>query len=290
MKHIGVLIYTYDRVDDAKINMEIVRNVWGTNEYFRHVTIVHAFNGEKEWYPNAYLEDELVTMKNSWHFQGASDLIDAGMQVFVEKYPDIDYVVVLAADTWLIDPSYVQGVVSKMEQGDSYIATCTWGLPDRNEINIMGMAVDFCIVDLRWARQYNMFPIQYGEFYKKYGELFLYQRGENVMLEKLMYARYLQALNREDNFGGVARKRGIEKMLMLTERESIHSHSDEKGFLHRNMYWPEMGLLTHHDPAPKKEILKVRNIAAGANVQKLLQSDDLSYYNGGTTQLEHNCN
>lgn len=27
-KFLGILIYTYNRVDDAKINMEIIRNIW----------------------------------------------------------------------------------------------------------------------------------------------------------------------------------------------------------------------------------------------------------------------
>jgi hypothetical protein len=65
MKNIGVLIYTYNRTDDAKINMDIIRNVWEKSKYFEKIKIVHAFNGEKSWYAKKYLENDLVVMKNS---------------------------------------------------------------------------------------------------------------------------------------------------------------------------------------------------------------------------------
>ncbi len=32
VKKIGVLIYTYNRTDDARINMEIIRNEWSRFE------------------------------------------------------------------------------------------------------------------------------------------------------------------------------------------------------------------------------------------------------------------
>ena len=48
MKNIGVLIYTYNRVDDAKINMDIIRNVWEKSKYFENVKIIHSFNGGKK--------------------------------------------------------------------------------------------------------------------------------------------------------------------------------------------------------------------------------------------------
>lgn len=78
MKNLGILIYTYNRIDDAKINMEIIKNVWQADDYFENLEIIHAFNGKKEWYEKKYLEDKLVRIRNTWHFQGASDLIDVG--------------------------------------------------------------------------------------------------------------------------------------------------------------------------------------------------------------------
>lgn len=290
MKNIGILIYTYNRTDDAKINMDIIRNVWGKTEYFEDVKIVHSFNGVKKWYPKKYLEDDLIVTKNSWHFQGASDLIDAGIKTFQQKHKSIDYVIVLASDTWLIKPAYIENILNKMKKDNLYLATCPWGLPERNEIRDVGMAVDFFIVDMKWATKYKMFPINYADFYKKYEELFLYQKGGNVMLEKLLYARYLKAVSRKENSGGVARKMAIKKRLDLKDRDPVHSHIDKEGYWVRNMYWSKIGLLSHHDPAPKKEILKEWGIKKGESIKKLMRSGNLMYYNSGITKMEHNCN
>lgn len=290
MKNIGVLIYTYNRVDDAKINMDIIRNVWEKSKYFENVKIIHSFNGEKNWYPKKYLENDLVAIRNSWHFQGTSDLIDTGIKTFQKKYKNIDYVIVLASDTWLIKPDYLENILNEMKKNDQYLVTCPWGLPERNEIRDVGMAVDFFIVDLKWSTRYKMFPINYLDFYKKHEELFLYQKGGNVMLEKLLYARYLKAISLEENSGGVARKTAIKKLLDLKDREPVHSHIDKEGYWIRNMYWPKMGLLTHHEPEPKRNILKKKKISIGKNIKKLLESNDLSYYNNGVSKMKHNCN
>ena len=42
-----------------------------------------------------------------------------------------------------------------------------------------------------------------------------------------------------------------------------------------------MGLLTHHDPKPKKELLKKLKITNGKYIKKLINSKNLDYYNGG---------
>ncbi len=289
MKNIGVLIYTYNRVDDAKINMEIIRNVWEGSS-FENVKITHSYNGLKEWYPEKYLEDDLVKIKNTWHFQGASDLIDAGIKRIQKKHKEVDYVIVLASDTWLVNPDYVKSLIAKMRKEDLLLATCSWGLPDRDNIADVGVAVDFFIVNLKWATKYKVFPINYGKFQKKYRDLFAYQKAGNVMLEKLFLARYLEAISRSEKINGIARKIAIEKMLILKERESIHSHIDEKGNWIRNMYWPEMGLLTHHEAETKKKLLRELGINKGENMGKLLNNEDLSYFNNGIGKMKHNCN
>jgi len=290
MKNVGVLIYTYNRVDDARVNMDIIRNVWEKSKHFENVKIVHSFNGEKSWYAKKELENDLITFKNSWHFQGASDLIDAGIKTFQKKYSNIDYVIVLASDTWLIKPEYIESLIKKMENEKLYLATCSWGLPDRDNIAEVGVAVDFFIVDLKWATKYKMFPIEYGKFQKKYKDLLAYQKAGNIMLEKLFLARYLEAISRAEKIDGIARKIAIEKTLMLNDRQPVHSHIDKQGNWIRNMYWPKMGLLTHHEVEPKKKILRKEKIVNGKNIEILLKNKDLSYFNNGISKMKHNCN
>lgn len=278
MKKLGVLIYTHNRVDDAQINIEIVRKVWQKNIFFKDVEIIHSFNGNYEWYPKKYLEDVLIRSKNTWHFQGAADLIDNGIKKFSNS---VEYVVILAADTWLINPGYVEKIISTMTKGNFLMATCPWGVPDNMKLSNVGMATDFFIVDLNWARKNNLFPIRYSEFHKKYKDIFLYQNCGNVMLEKLMLARFVEAVGREQCFDGSAKKSAFEKILILKERVPVHTSIRKDGTWNRKMYWPKIGLLTHHEVLSKKKILKTAQITVGKNIKKLLDSNNLEYYNSG---------
>lgn len=291
MEKIGVLIYTYNRVDDARINMEIVRNIWDKSGLFgEKIVIVHAFNGRKEWYRQKYLEDDLIRVKNSWHFQGAADLIDAGMKAFRKKHKNISQVIVLAADTWLIKPEYLRGVLDRMKKDKRYLATCAWGLPEMNGMREVGIATDFFAIDLGWAAKNDLFPLDYKKFYDKYHDLLFYLNGSTIGVEKLYLARFLEAVSREGSFHGAARKRALARMHILAEREPVHSHRSTEGEWIRQMYWPEIGLLTHHDPKSKKEILEKNGINEGLHIQKLLESDSFEYFNGGITTMELNCN
>lgn len=279
---IGVVIYTYDRVDDARINMEIIRNLWSRLSLFSDITVIHAYNGKKSWYPKKYLEDVLIRMKNPGHFQGASDLIDAGIKTLMQKYKDIDYLVVLAADTWLLKPNYISNVIGGMKMKDLYLATCPWGLPNRSDIRDVGVATDFFILDMKWAKKYKLFPLRYKEFYKKYGEYLLYKSGSNVMLEKLMSTRFMQAIKQmifSDNLYKVVAK---EKIFWLSDREPVHSCINKRGMWVRKMQWDKIGLETSHDPFQKKKFIKKLNFSQGKNTKRLLVSKDLSYFNKPT--------
>ncbi|NTW75888.1 MAG: hypothetical protein HGB34_03220 [Candidatus Moranbacteria bacterium] len=287
---IGVLIYTYNRTDDAKINMEIIRNEWARLDRFKDCVIVHSFNGEPEWHPEPYLEDSLVRSENSWHFQGASDLIDFGFEEFKKQYHDVSHIVVLAADTWMVRPEYVEGIIHEMEHGQFVLSSCPWGIGEHNNPEKIGIAADFFVVDFQWARESSFFPIKYSQFFEKYGELLLYRNAGNIMLEKLVYTRYLQALSRQENMPGFPKRVSRERFLSMKERMPIHSEILDKGDWRRTMYWPEIGLLTHHDPYEKKLILRTLDIRGGESLERLLGSDDLGYYNRGVTKDRNSSN
>lgn len=275
---VGFLIYTHDRTDDAKINMEIIRHVWQPSGLFQSIRIVHGFNGQKPWYPHKYLEDALVRRQNPGHFQGAAELIDAGIKFFQNKYSDYDYVIVVAADTWNVNPAYVNNIMQAMRRTQKYLATCPWGLPERNDPKDVGAAVDYFILDLKWATQYKMFPLDYEGFAKKYIDLFFYQGG-NIALEKLLPARFLQATYRQYRNNVELRQLALSKWYRLTDREPVHSHIDAQGFWIRQPYWPKMGLLTHHEAEPKRAALQELGVVGGQNTQRLLQAQSVDYYN-----------
>lgn len=278
---IGFLIYTYNRTDDAKINMEIIRTVWQESNLFSDIKIVHSYNGDKEWYPKKYLEDDLVCIKNPGHFQGAAELIDAGIKLFASKYPNVKYVIVVASDTWNVKPKYVYEILNKMKQKDYYWATCSWiSCPDKDWTLLKGPAVDYFIVDLAWASKYKMFPLNYEDFSNKYSDFF-YGQGEPVMLEKVILSRFFRANHRQTKndaeFGAI----GFSKIYIMKDREPVHTGKNEEGLLIRKMYWPKMGLITFHDPKSKREILRRLKITSGKNIKRLLTSNNLKYYNRG---------
>jgi hypothetical protein len=276
---VGVLIYTYDRTDDARISQEIIRTRWAESGHFRAIHITHAFNGREEWYPAAHAEDELLRLENSGHAQGAAELIDAGMASFLSRPSSIEYVLVLAAGTWLLDPGYVASVLGRMRTGALRLATCAWGSRRQGDIFEVGMAVDFFIVDLPWARESGMFPIDFAGFSERYNDLLLYDRGRNVKLEKLLLARFLGAIRDEPTGDRALRRMALERIYSLADREPVHA-DDRRGHWVRRHYWAKMGLTTHHDPEQKRSILQKLG-GAGASTEQLLSSADMTYYNGG---------
>jgi len=275
---IGVLIYTFNRIDDAKINMEIIRNVWASNILLQDIPLVHAFNGEKEWWPEKYLEDELIMLENTGHFTGAAELMDGGIDIFHKKYPNISHVVVIASDTWIMKPDYLTSVIQEMEGQKKYLATCGW-VDAVTKLKVWrDTATDFFIVDLKWAVKNKMFPLRYGEYLDSYSEVF-HLLSMTIYLEQVVLLRFRQALVRD--IGPLQSETLVDEILiqfiyLLEEREPITVYHP---IYERRMYCPILGLIGHHDPVAKQKVLKTYPIIEGEQVRKFLFSTDLSYYN-----------
>jgi hypothetical protein len=286
---IGVLMYTYNRTDDAKINMEIIRTLWSKKDLLRNVIIVHSYNGEEAWWPKKYLEDELLRLDNPGHFAGAEILLNEGVKCFSEKYPDIDYVIILASDTWLIKPEYIEKILIKMQEEERYLATCAWGTIKENNIWNIGMALDFNIFNLKWAVHYGLFPVRFKEFMEKYSEVFYYE-DKNVFLERVFALRFKQAIIKSSKMRSenLLKKIAEKHLYRMVEREPIH---EEKSWFNkksqRKMYWENIGLLGHHEPRPKQAILKKIQLEIGEQAKRLITSADLSYYNRGIKKGEY---
>jgi hypothetical protein len=265
--------------------MEIIRTVWSKNNFLKDIIIVHSFNGNKEWWPEKYLEDDLLYLDNPGHFAGAEILLNKGMEYFSEKYSDVDYVVILASDTWLLKPEYLEKIILSMQKDEKYLATCPWGTKEKDNMWNIGMAIDFCIVNLKWAMKYEWFPIRYQKFVEKYSEIFNY-RDEIVFLERVFALRFRQAILKSVKIPSenLWKKVAESYIYRMKDREPVHNEQKLFGVRiskYRKMYWKAIGLLTHHEPAPKRTILRKMNIISGKYTQKLIEAKDLSYYNSG---------
>lgn len=293
MLKIGLLLYTYNRTDDARINMEIIRNVWKKSELLKDVTIVHTFNGLKEWWPEKYLEDDLLDLENPGHFSGAEILINEGIKAFQTKYPDIDYVITLASDTWLVKPEYLEKVITSMQKEEKYLATCPWGTTEKDNMWKIGMALDFNIINLKWATQFDLFPLRFNEFVEKYSEIFYYQ-DENIFFERVFALRFKQAVLKSTKLPSENLLKAVAKSFVyrMTEREPVHDEKQLFGIKKgRKMYWKDIGLLTHHDPIPKQKALKEWGLELlGEHSNTFLNAKDLNYFNRGINKTTYDKN
>lgn len=279
-----VVIYTFDRTFDARVNQEIIRNHWGKSGFFGDIKIIHAFNGSSEWYPKKYLEDVVLRRKNLGHFAGAADLIDAGFKEARKRYPKYEYGVVLAADTWILEPKYIAGLIERMSLEGQRWATCPWGQKGNDEYKQVGAATDFFVLDMKWADKYKMLPLCYQEFFDKYAEL-LYYHGSNISVEKLVFGRFVMATRREQNISsttGLHRAVGAN-LLTMEERRPVHP---SKSGWERRAYWPKMGLATHHDLEPKQEVLRKYKIA-GESIKLLTSAKKLDGLNYDHLAVRH---
>ncbi len=291
---IGVLLYTYNRTDDARINMEIIRDVWKENPLLKDVVIVHSYNGKEEWWPEKYLEDTLLRLDNPGHFSGAELLINSGMETFLEKYPEVDYVLILASDTWCVKPDYIASIVNGMSSQKKYLATSAWGSKKDTNMFKIGMSLDFSMMDMNFIRASRMFPLRYMEFVEKYEELLSYQ-GTQTYLERVFAVRFKQAVSRVES---VPSENLVEKIAQahiyhLIEREPIHY--DLKRFLQKTigvrvMYWPKLGLITHHDPVEKQKVLRPYQLLLGEYGKRFLDAASLDYFNNGLTKTAYKKN
>jgi hypothetical protein len=273
---LGVVIYTHNRVDDARINIELIKS-W-KSEVCSEIKIAHAYNGKKDWYKKTK-EDFFVVRKNLGHQQGAADLIDKGIEVLLKNEDNLDYILVLAADTWLVKPDYVDKVIRQMQKKHLVLATASWGSNKVKSLWAGGLATDFFVVDAKFSRTSKLFPLNYMDFSGKYKELLDYL-GRNTILEHLFSVRLLQALERSLYIPGDHLRRMVATKVMyrMKEREPVHIEDSKK--YERNMYYPKIHLLTHHDPKIKKNILKKYKITS-PHINKLLKEKKLDYYNGG---------
>jgi hypothetical protein len=282
--NIGVLIYSYDRLDDARINMEIIRHTWTQNQLFATIKIVHAFNGDQSWWREAYLEDDVVYLKNSGHLSGAENLVNEGLARFFSNFSNTDYIVVLASDTWLVKPEYVADVIHKMRSGRRFLATSAWGEPGNSDLFRCGMALDFFIIDAKWAKLNTLFPLRYTEFSSKYSELLAYMDMVPIP-EGVFGLRFQQAIARACPTPGEDRTKDecLKHIHRMIEREPVHILNKRRFWSKpekvRVMYWPSIGLLTHHDPVKKQRVFRNLNVRCGGHGDRFMRADNLDYFN-----------
>ncbi|MBF0575414.1 glycosyltransferase [Dysgonomonas sp. GY617] len=145
-RRVAILIRVYDRIEDLKYNLQIIRRTWTEFDY--HIIVIS--NG----YPDGYrinaesvsLIDNLIVLEhNAGHKKGNSQLLIEG-----QKYipVDCDYTVILEADTWMYTDRTVKEYVEFMEEASSVV----WSSADWYDKDY-ALAVDFAVIKSDFIRQ-----------------------------------------------------------------------------------------------------------------------------------------
>ncbi len=157
---VAILIRVYDRIEDLKYNLQIIRQTWTEFDY--HIIVVS--NG----YPDGYridvdsvssIDNFIALEHNAGHKKGNSQLLIEG-----RKYIplDCDYTVILEADTWMYTDRTIKEYIEFMEEASSVV----WSSADWYDKDY-ALAVDFAVIKSNFIRNHpNLFDFEnYPESY-----------------------------------------------------------------------------------------------------------------------------
>lgn len=150
------MITTYNRVEDAKGQMDLIRDRWAP--YFERVDIYHEFNGEKDWYKEEYREDFLYRHPKMPHLKGAIYLIEQGIKHVLESKVTYDFIVVASSDAWVYNPKKIHEIIKKCSEKKYELATSIWFS--------VGLATEFFIITPSLAEK--VFPLNYEKYLKSH--------------------------------------------------------------------------------------------------------------------------
>lgn len=143
---IAILIRVYDRVEDLKYNLEIIRKTWTLFNY--HIIVVS--NG----YPSGfiidndckqYIDDLIILEHNSGHKRGNSQLLLEG----IKHIPaNCKYTIILEADTWIYTDKVIARYI-KLMNSKSDIIWCSADWYDKD----YALATDIAIISTAYINQ-----------------------------------------------------------------------------------------------------------------------------------------
>lgn len=154
---IAVLIRVYDRIEDLKYNLQIIRDTWKSNDYY----IIVVSNGKHKGYEVApeslKLIDQFVLLEhNAGHRKGNSQLLMEGMKFIPD---DCDFTLILEADTWL----YGDVIITKYAHLLSKAQDVVWASADWYD-KYYALATDIALIKTNYIKKnpgifdFELFP------------------------------------------------------------------------------------------------------------------------------------
>lgn len=248
MIKLWVVIGTYNKIEEAKLQIQLIRKV--RTPIFENIKIIHVYNWDEEY--NKELEDELIKINNDWHFIWAANLIDVWIDTILKKY-DVDYILVTASDCWWMLPRKIKLICEWMRQQNNVIATCVRWYPWQLDRTIKWLACDTFIIDANNERKHPIFPLNAQEFLDKNSDMLIYNKTA-FKVEKLLATRFIQSVVKYSKESDIY---SICDWLIyhLQQRVPTMKSSWHLAPPKRNFDCKELWLYTNHDFIEKRKIL-----------------------------------
>ncbi|MDO8497809.1 MAG: hypothetical protein Q7S61_04670 [bacterium] len=241
--HIAVLQISHDHIQHTKIGMKLMTQLWKTEPLLQNIDIFHAYNGLHDLYPTPYLEKKIIRRENLGHYDGAADLMDAGVAEILSSSKKYDYILVMSGDVWLIKPDVIAHILQIMESKKYLLTATLW--PNTFFLPTF-FGTEFFIISTDLAR--NIFPLKLAYFFKSrlvdtfFSHLFKSLPVLTVPKVEICFThKVLSEL--KTTFWSFGWKKSV---YLLPGREVF--------FGSNRYYSPKLGYLSHHDMNEKMKL------------------------------------
>lgn len=286
-----VCMTTFNRVDCARINQEIIKL-----NYDRSFPIVHACSSP-DYEP--YLEDAFLRCERRDLRTGALDLLQRSLHAAVASYSP-KYIIHLEGDTWILDEQVIHRIVRKMDRDERLmICTSVWD-EDWLAFRYLKEPTPWLRLHMLGARVIRAFGVDY---YRKCTDSLATQffiiRAVPEVIECFDRVQYVKGKDLEQAvFRAFMARYSWRNVLRLREREPIHPfnrYTCEALALY-SQHWPARGTAndarepTHPRYIPptadgkRESLLKFPSIRRGKYIEKLLGAESFDYYNPGASR------
>lgn len=223
------VIITYNRVEEAKAQMDIIREIW--QPMFKKIDIYHEFNGNKSWYTKKYKEDFLHRHKTMSHFVGAQHMLNQGIKHVLESGKEYDYIIVASADAWFYNPNKLKKVILTCRKKEAQLAASLWAG--------FLLGTEFFIMTPNLARR--IFPLKFTQLTSRYKLIQWAHLSKIGILETIFTLQVIRVL------------KNPKKIYLIPGRRAVWP---------TNRFWSPDFYASHHDRNQrKKDILPgIRNI------------------------------
>ena len=286
-----VCLTTFNRIDCARINQEIIKLNYGNG-----FPIVHACSSDRY---EQYLEDVFIRCDRKELRTGALDLLQRSLLAATEAFKP-EYIIHLEGDTWIMDETVIHDIISKMDRNrDVQICASSWD-EDWLAFKYLKNPGTLLRLQMLFARIVRRFGFPYYlQCTDSLATQFFVIRALPEVLDCFSNVRQVKGRDLEQAvYKSFMQRFKKHNVLRLRVREPIHPFNRyvcEKLALY-SQHWPAKGTANDaRDPThpryispnvdgKRETLLRFPSIREGKNIQKLLNAQSFDYYNPGASR------